>query len=85
MSEYRFSQCKTMLSALMAAGGAGVTRKQFAEVLGIKKSKHLVNLIDELVARGLAVKQDSTDSHNRAVFRYYITEEGAAEAAKLLQ
>jgi len=70
MSEYRKSQCENMLQALERAGFSGMSRKQFAELLGIKKGKHLNGLIDELIARNLARKTDGIDEHNRPLFIY---------------
>jgi len=70
MSQYRQEQCQKMLDALERAGFSGMSRKQFAELLGIKKGKHLNSLIDELINRNLAKKTDGIDAHNRPLFVY---------------
>lgn len=49
------AQCDKMLEALRQSGGVGLTRAQFAELLGIKKGPHLTGLINELVTRNLAL------------------------------
>jgi len=70
MSQYRQEQCEKMLAAVTGAGYAGMSRKQFAELLGIKKGKHLNSLIDELISRNLVHKVNGVDNHNRPLFIY---------------
>lgn len=70
MSEYRQSQCQTMLEALERAGVAGMTRKEFADLLRIKKGSHLNGLIDELMTRQLAFKANVKDKNNRPMYLY---------------
>jgi len=70
MSEYRKDQCERMLEALKGAG-LGMTRLEFAKLLGIKKSNHLVALIDELISRGLAEAHYGVNSHNQKVIIYF--------------
>lgn len=74
MSEYRKSQCTLMLEALRGAG-LGMTRKDFATLLGIKKSKHLTGLIDELISRNLAEGKYGIDQHGRKLFIYFAVQE----------
>jgi len=61
-----------MLNALERAGVAGMSRKQFAELLGIGKGNHLNSLIDELISRNLAKKKNGRDEHNRKLFLYVL-------------
>lgn len=70
MSNYRQEQCEKMLAALNGAGLAGMTRRQFAELLGIKKGHHLNGLINELIGRDLARSTIGVDNHNRSQFVY---------------
>lgn len=70
MSSFRQSQCEKMLEALNGAGVNGMSRKQFAELLGIQKGQHLNGLIAELITRNLARKVDGIDQHNRPLFIY---------------
>jgi len=79
MSDYRKAQCEKMLHALERAGMSGMSRKQFADLLGIKKSQYLIGLIDELLARGLAIKTEGTNINNKNLFVYIIN--GAAVSA----
>jgi hypothetical protein len=71
MSQYRQQQCTLMLEALGRAGQFGMTRKEFAELLGIKKGTHLNELIKELVVRDLAIVKKAKDIHNRPIFVYF--------------
>jgi len=73
MSQYRQSQCQLMLEALRGAG-LGMTRRDFANLLKIKKGTHLNGLIKELTERDLAIVKRGIDAHNRPVFIYYINE-----------
>lgn len=70
MSQYRQEQCEKMLAAVNGAGFSGMSRKQFAELLDIKKGKHLNGLIAELIDRKLINKFDGIDNHNRPLFVY---------------
>ena len=70
MSQYRQNQCQLMLEAVDRAGVKGVTRAEFAALLGIKKGKHLNGLIAELISRNLAVSRMVKDIHNRNLFIY---------------
>lgn len=79
MSTYRQEQCQRMLEALDGAGRLGMTRLQFAELLNIKKGKHLNDLIAELVRRDLATVKRLNDIHNRKTFFYFSTTATAAE------
>jgi len=79
MSLHRQEQCQKMLEALDRAG-AGMTRSEFAELLGIKKSQHLLGLIKELLERDLATVKRGVNRNNRPVFIYYSI--GAAHAEK---
>jgi len=71
VSDYRLAQCNKMLDALRHAGGAGLTRKDFAILLGIKKSTHLVGLIKELVERDMAFVKQEHLSNGLPYFRYF--------------
>jgi len=71
MSEYRREQCERMLEALNRSSITGMTRKQFAELLGIKKGQHLNKLLLELTTRDLAIVKRGLDRHNRKVFIYF--------------
>ncbi len=73
MSDYRKSQCTKMLEALRGAG-LGMTRRDFATLLSIKKGKHLNDLILELTTRDLAIVKRGVDAHNRSLFIYFINE-----------
>ena len=79
MSQYRQQQCEKMLAAITGAGYSGMSRRQFAELLNIKKGKHLNGLIDELIARKLARKVDGVDNHNRPLFIYVVVSISQAE------
>jgi hypothetical protein len=70
MSQYRKEQCQMMLDALRGAG-LGMTRADFAKLLGIKKGTHLNGLIAELLNRNLATATRGLDRHNRSVFIYW--------------
>lgn len=76
MSEYRKSQCEKMLEALKGQG-LGMTRRDFANLLGIKKSQHLNKLILELTTRDLAIVKRGLDKHNRDVFIYFYNDQAA--------
>lgn len=71
MSLYRQQQCEKMLAALKEHHMLGMTRKDFAELLGIKKGQHLNKLLLELTTRDLAVVKYLVDNHNRKVFLYF--------------
>ena len=70
MSNYRASQCDKMLDAVNSAGRAGVTRLEFAQLLGIKKGQHLNGLIGELLKRDLAFAKKVKNQHNRELYVY---------------
>lgn len=70
MSEFRQQQCQKMLAAVDGAGEFGVTRKEFADLLKIKKSGHLKGLIRELLDRRLAIEVLVKDARNRPTFIY---------------
>lgn len=72
MSQYREQQCEKMLAAVKRAGQAGVTRREFAELLNIKKGKHLNDLILELTTRDLVIVKKVKDQHNRELFVYML-------------
>jgi hypothetical protein len=71
MSDYRKQQCERMLAMLGEGHITGVTRKEFATMLGIKKGSHLNSLIKELVVRELAIVKYLPDQHNRRTFYYF--------------
>jgi len=79
MSKHRQSQCEAMLAELERAGVNGVSRKQFAKLLDIKKGNHLNGLIAELLERNLAHKVDGIDDNNRPLFIYLLPSISEAE------
>lgn len=79
MSKHRQSQCQTMLEALERAGVNGMSRKQFADLLGMNKGNHLNGLINELLTRNLARQTNGVDEHNRPLFIYLMPQISDAE------
>jgi len=74
MSEYRKNQCTEMLEATRRAGRAGMSRREYATLLNIKKGKHLNDLISELTTRDLVIVKKVKDQHNRPLFIYMMPE-----------
>lgn len=74
MTDLRKSRCDVLFQGLIASGGAGMTRKQAAVLLGIKPTNYLAGLIDELVFAGFARKETKTLSNGLPYFVYYPTD-----------
>lgn len=71
MSDHREQQCIKLLDALEPTGRVGLTRKDFAAVLGITKSQYLNGLIDELVSRNLAEMTPGKMPNGLPVYVYF--------------
>lgn len=63
MTDARKARLEQMLGLLWNCGaGEGCTRTEIAEMLGLKKTPHLVSLIRQLVNDGWIVEQQDTRS-----------------------
>lgn len=57
MTDERATKLDAIVTALIGAGVAGLTRSEIAKVLGIKKSPYLLQLIEQVENDGHAVKE----------------------------
>lgn len=74
MTDYRKNQCDRLFQYLIGQGQIGMTRRQAADILGLKKSKHLTGLINELVAAGFAVEKRGSLPNGLPVSIYFPTD-----------
>lgn len=70
MSEYRQQQCEKVLQAIVGQGRV-MSRKDIADLLGIKKGRHLNGIIDELLSRMLIGFSYTADEHGRMCYVYF--------------
>lgn len=71
MSEYRITQFNAILDLVAALNGAGATRKQIAEALGLKKSPNVLALIKRLVDENYLREVADTSVYPHR-FRYHL-------------
>lgn len=57
MTEVKARRLNSLVECLDRAGAAGMTRRQFAECLGIKVSQYLTGLLETLITDGYARKE----------------------------
>lgn len=71
MSQRRADRLNYMLECLNRAGEAGMSRKQFAECMGLKSSPYITELAETLVSTGHATKQMDY-SEKLPTWKYYL-------------
>ena len=74
MSHRRADRLNNMLECLSRAGAAGMTRRQFADCMGLKISPYLTELVETLVADGHATKELDL-SQKLPTWKYYVVQQ----------
>lgn len=82
MSEDKANKLNSIIEYVWASGGAGVTRKEIAVHLGLKKTPHLTALINEVMAGGYIVSEVDIKKLP-ARLRYYKPGASPVELSKL--
>lgn len=70
MTQRKADRLNDMLECLNRAGTAGMTRRQFAECMGLKISPYLTELVETLVTHGYATKL-MDNSGKLPTWKYY--------------
>lgn len=78
MSTYRANMLNEIVRCLELAGRAGMTRLEIASCLGVKRTPHLVGMINQVVEHGWA-SQAWDDSGRRAQYRYHYAQPQAVQ------
>lgn len=72
MTKKRANRLNAIVEYLHVVNGAGATRRQIAEQIGVKVSPHLIEMLDQIEAAGWAHKV-LDDNEYPATWRYYPT------------
>lgn len=71
MTQVRQGRLETILKAIWECQGC--TRKEIAEALGLKKTPHIINLLNQVVADGWALQETDLTTWPHRI-RYYPSE-----------